>query len=71
MSNGRVCCLLGVCCRRAKQVAAWKTVFVEAGVPPAQAEKAANAAASEIEAMGDLEAAVKNMKAAHPGPPED
>ena len=71
MSNGRVCCLLGVCCRRAKQVAAWKAVFVEAGLPSAQAETAASAAASEIAAVGDLESAVKNMKAAHPGPPED
>jgi hypothetical protein len=66
MSNGGRCCLLQICCRRAESVAAWGKVFAKAGLSGAETAMAAEAVVSEIDALGDLEDAVKRMKKEHP-----
>jgi hypothetical protein len=66
MSNGGRCCLLQICCKRPASVAAWEKVFVKAGLSQAEAAMSAEAAVSEIDAMGDLEDAIKRMKQEHP-----
>lgn len=62
MSNGRVCCLLGICCARAAQVEYIEKGLAADGVPAEAAAKSAEWFADKIAAIGDLEAAVVKMK---------
>lgn len=65
MSNGQVCCALGICCPPARQRASIAKSLVGEGLSQDDADKAAAWFEGELSSLGDLEAAVSRMTREH------